>query len=97
MYNANRRSKEFINGVHEFIDVAKKHGHGGFFVKHCEKSGIFHSPQRLQACSECKKALLLSDAEQRVASLCRGHLLLWFSAGKENWHSSAISVGIDPR
>ena len=25
------------------------HGHGGFFVKHCEKSGIFHSPQRLQA------------------------------------------------
>ena len=79
MYNADRRSKEFINGVHEFIDVAKKHGHGGFFVKHCEKAGIFHSPQRLQACSECKKALLLSDAEQRVRELvpwARGHLLL---------------------
>ena len=36
MYNADRRSKEFINGVHEFIDVAKKHGHGGFFRYPCQ-------------------------------------------------------------
>ena len=34
MYNADRRSMEFINGVHEFINAAKKHNkHGAFF--HC--------------------------------------------------------------
>ena len=36
MYNADRRSMEFINGVHEFIDVAKKHKHGGFFRCPCQ-------------------------------------------------------------
>ena len=36
MYNADRRSMEFINGVHEFIDVAKKHKHGGFFLCPCQ-------------------------------------------------------------
>ena len=36
MYNADRRSMEFINGVHEFIDVAKKHKCGGFFRCPCQ-------------------------------------------------------------
>jgi hypothetical protein len=35
MYNTDRRSMEFINGVHEFIDVAKKHKHDGFFRCPC--------------------------------------------------------------
>ena len=30
---ADRRSKEFIDGVHEFIEVAEKHKYGGFI--HC--------------------------------------------------------------
>jgi hypothetical protein len=35
MYNADRRSMEFINGMHEFIDAAKKHNHDGFFRCPC--------------------------------------------------------------
>ena len=30
MYMADRRSKEFIDGVHEFIEAAEKHKYGGF-------------------------------------------------------------------
>ena len=33
MYMADRRLKEFIDGVHEFIEVAEKHKYGGFV--HC--------------------------------------------------------------
>jgi hypothetical protein len=40
MYNANWRSMEFINGVHEFIDAAKKHKHGGFFHCRCRMCKI---------------------------------------------------------
>ena len=35
MYNADR-SMEFINSVHEYIHVAKKHKRGGFFRCPCE-------------------------------------------------------------
>ena len=33
MYMADRHSKEFMDGVHEFIEVAEKHKYGGFV--HC--------------------------------------------------------------
>jgi hypothetical protein len=35
MYNADRCSMEFINGVHELIDAAKKPKHEGFFCCPC--------------------------------------------------------------
>jgi hypothetical protein len=35
MYNADRRSKKFINSVHEFIDVAKKYKYESFFRCSC--------------------------------------------------------------
>ena len=34
MYMADRRSKEFMDGVHEFIEAAEKHKYGGSFVIH---------------------------------------------------------------
>ena len=36
MYMANWRSKEFIDGVHEFIEVAEKHKYGGFVRCPCK-------------------------------------------------------------
>ena len=32
MYMADRRSKEFMDGVHEFIEAAEKHKYDGFVV-----------------------------------------------------------------
>ena len=36
MYMADRRSKEFIDGVHEFIEAAEKHKYGGFVRCPCK-------------------------------------------------------------
>ena len=36
MYMADRRSKEFMDGVHEFIEVAEKHKYGGFVRCPCK-------------------------------------------------------------
>ena len=30
MYMTNRHSKEFVDGMHEFIEAAEKHKYGGF-------------------------------------------------------------------
>jgi hypothetical protein len=38
MYNADQRSMEFINSMHEFIDAVKKHKHDGFFCYPCRIS-----------------------------------------------------------
>ena len=35
MYNADRRSKEFIDGVHYFLRVAKENKQGGFICCPC--------------------------------------------------------------
>ena len=36
MYMADRRSKEFIDGVHEFIEAAEKHKYSGFVRCQCK-------------------------------------------------------------
>ena len=36
MYMADRRSKEFMDGVHEFIEAAEKHKYGGFVRCPCQ-------------------------------------------------------------
>ena len=36
MYMADRRSKEFIDGVHEFIEATEKHKYGGFICCPCK-------------------------------------------------------------
>jgi hypothetical protein len=36
MYNTDRPSIDFINGVHEFINVAKKHKNEGIFRCPCQ-------------------------------------------------------------
>ena len=36
MYMTDRRSKEFIDGVHEFIEVAEKHKYSGFVRCPCK-------------------------------------------------------------
>ena len=36
MYIADRRSKEFIDGVHEFIEAAEKYKYGGFVRCPCK-------------------------------------------------------------
>ena len=36
MYMADRRSKEFMDGVHEFIEAAEKHKYGGFVRCPCK-------------------------------------------------------------
>jgi hypothetical protein len=35
MYNADRRSKEFIDGLHHFLDVAKANKQNGFICCLC--------------------------------------------------------------
>jgi hypothetical protein len=54
MYNADQRSMEFINGVHEFIDAAKKHKQDGFFRCPCricknEKYGVYLSTRTIHS------------------------------------------------
>ena len=45
MYMMDRRSMEFIDGVHEFIKVAENHKYGGFVscpCKNCKMRRITH-------------------------------------------------------
>ena len=48
MYMADRHSKEFIDGVHEFIEAAEKHKYGGFVRCPCKfcKNEKDYSPSR---------------------------------------------------
>ena len=46
MYMADRRSKEFMDGVHEFIEAAEKHKYGGFIrcpYKFCKNEKDYSS------------------------------------------------------
>ena len=52
MYNVCRRSMEFIDGVHEFIEVAKKHKYGSFVrcpYKFCKNQKDYSSSTTLHS------------------------------------------------
>ena len=52
MYNADRRSMEFIDGVHEFIEAANKHKYGGFIrclCKFCQNEKNYSSSRTINS------------------------------------------------
>jgi hypothetical protein len=52
MYNANRRSMEFIDGMHEFIEAAKKHKYNSFFrcpYKFCRNEKDYSSSRTIHS------------------------------------------------
>ena len=52
MYMADRRSKEFIDGVHEFIEAAEKHKYGGFVrcpCKFCKNEKDYSSSRTIHS------------------------------------------------
>ena len=52
MYMADRCSKEFIDGVHEFIEAAEKHKYGSFVRCPCKfcKNEKDYSSSRTELC-----------------------------------------------
>ena len=53
MYMADRRSKEFIDGVHEFIETAEKNKYSGFILCPCKfcKNENHHQESSTVTCS----------------------------------------------
>ena len=52
MYMADRRSKEFMDGVHEFIEAAEKHKYGGFVrcpCKFCKNEKDYSSSRTIHS------------------------------------------------
>jgi hypothetical protein len=52
MYMTDRHSMEFIDGVHEFIKVAKKHKYGGFVhcpCKNCKNEKDYSSSRTIHS------------------------------------------------
>jgi len=52
MYMADRRSKEFMDGVHEFIEAAEKHKYGGFArcpCKFCKNEKDYSSSRTIHS------------------------------------------------
>ena len=52
MYMADRRSKEFIDGVHEFIEAAEKYKYGGFVrcpCKFCKNEKDYSSSRTIHS------------------------------------------------
>ena len=52
MYKVDRRSKEFIDGVHEFIEAAEKHKYGGFVrctCKFCKNEKDYSSSKTIHS------------------------------------------------
>ena len=52
MYMADRRSNEFMDGVHEFIEAAEKHNYGGFIrctCKFCKNERDYSSSRTIHS------------------------------------------------
>ena len=52
MYMADRRSKEFMDGMHEFIEAAEKHKYGGFVrcpCKFCKNEKDYSSSRTIHS------------------------------------------------
>ena len=52
MYMTDRRSMEFIDGMHEFIKVAEKHKYGGFvrcLCKNCKNEKDYSSSRTIHS------------------------------------------------